>query len=247
VSAIDLRDYVAGGYFITKFSSEGFWKSPLMPERVISLSTCLCKRLEIYWGWNINQYQHVRNDFGISDDKLDAFREWSQRAKVDPPSGFHDIDEGRYIAKEFLTSIEDVLLVGAGIHRELVDEFLAFKSPLNNQSTGGSVQNDTAYEHAKAHLSDHFVNQRIPLAAGGINLGFEVISNYFDFGHSWLCSGLEKEMHELFGIKPNRYGLIDTYAEARRVYDWIAEDNMQGTRTEPEPYYPWLIVHYPLT
>jgi hypothetical protein len=54
-------------------------------------------------------------------------------------------------------------------------------------------------------------------------------------------------MHELFGIRPNQYGLISTYDEAKKVHDWIAEDNMQGTRAEPYPYDAWLLVSYPLT
>ena len=50
-------------------------------------------------------------------------------------------------------------------------------------------------------------------------------------------------MNELFGIRPNPYGLIDTYEDAKKVADWIAEDKHRG---EPLPYYPWLIVQYPL-
>jgi hypothetical protein len=53
-------------------------------------------------------------------------------------------------------------------------------------------------------------------------------------------------MHDLYGIRPNPYGLIDTFTDAKKVHDWIAEDNLQGTRAEPEPYAPWLLVSYPL-
>ena len=78
-------------------------------------------------------------------------------------------------------------------------------------------------------------------------LGFEIASfAYHDFGHSWLCSGINQDMYQLYGIHPNAYGLIDTAEDARKVYDWIAEDEMQGRRAEPEPYAYWLLVSYPL-
>jgi hypothetical protein len=32
----------------------------------------------------------------------------------------------------------------------------------------------------------------------------------------------------------------------KRVHNWIAEEDMQGTRGEPEPYDAWLLVDYPL-
>lgn len=77
-------------------------------------------------------------------------------------------------------------------------------------------------------------------------LGFEVVSYWYQLGHSWLCSGLEREMHQLFGISPNARGFIDTLEQAMQVYEWIAEDEQKGQRAEPEPYYPWLVVEYPL-
>jgi hypothetical protein len=80
-----------------------------------------------------------------------------------------------------------------------------------------------------------------------------IISRLFDLSisydqninDSWLCSGLERDMFEQFGIRPNKNGLINTYDEAMRVYRWIAEDEQRGHRAEPEPYYPWLLVAYP--
>lgn len=49
-------------------------------------------------------------------------------------------------------------------------------------------------------------------------------------------------MHQLHGLRPNPYGLIDTYEDAQTVTEWIAEHKEQA---EPLPYYPWLIVEYP--
>ncbi len=233
VSAIDLRDYVAGGYFILKDSSEGFQHSTLLPERVISVSGCIGDILEPYWGWNLKENQAHLDRWGISADLIDQFRAYStDRHEKDYgfPGVFYSLDAARHFAVTFLSPIENALLIGIALPRNLVDTFLATNTQPNEIPYG----------------VNHMLSRNESLALTGTTLGFEIVSYNINPGHSWLCSGLEKEMHELFGIKPNRYGLIDTYAEARQVYDWIAEDKQQGKRAEPEPYYPWLIVHYPL-
>jgi hypothetical protein len=54
-------------------------------------------------------------------------------------------------------------------------------------------------------------------------------------------------MYQEFGIRPGQYGLIETFEDANKVYEWILEGEAKGEqRAEPEPYYPWLIVRYPL-
>ena len=78
-------------------------------------------------------------------------------------------------------------------------------------------------------------------------LGYDVVSySYHDFSHSWLCSHLEQDMNDKFGIRANQYGLLDTFEDAQKINDWIAEDEMKGTRAEPEPYDFWLIASYDL-
>lgn len=53
-------------------------------------------------------------------------------------------------------------------------------------------------------------------------------------------------MNKLLGLRANARVLIDTYADAKKVNDWIAEDDGKGVRAEPEPYDFWLLVSYPL-
>ena len=38
--------------------------------------------------------------------------------------------------------------------------------------------------------------------------------------------------------------MIDSYEYAKKIYDWIAEDEQKGTRAEPEPYDFWLLTSY---
>lgn len=242
---IDLNDYVSGGYFVVKYSDHGFWKSELLPERVISLSLCISMRFQADWGWRKMGRPPKEDDLGIPPEKHAAFYAWSSEANADS-DGIYDIANARYAISEFFPGDPDVLLIGVGLRRELVDEFLTYKPYPAEHPNYVVYQRPDADQERSNQLKGHFVHKRVPLEKDGRPLGFEVISFFYSWAHSWLCSGLEKNMHELFGIHPNSYGLIDSYEEAKKVYDWIAEDKMQGTRAEPEPYYPWLIVHYPV-
>ncbi len=92
------------------------------------------------------------------------------------------------------------------------------------------------------------IKQGISVDPSGTPLGYDVVSySYSDFAHSWLCSGLEHDMHKLFGIRTNALGLLDSFADAKQINDWIAEDEGQGRRAEPEAYDFWLLLSYPLT
>lgn len=120
-----------------------------------------------------------------------------------------------------------MLLIGVGFSRDM--EAAGWRGVVSNDQNDGISQQ---------------IAQHLPLEPDGNKLGHEVVSfEYGDFGHSWICSGIHKEP---FGFSLNSHGLISSYSDARKVYDWIAEDDMQGSRAEPEPYYIWLIVSYPL-
>ena len=128
-----------------------------------------------------------------------------------------------------------------GLPKGLVAKFL-----IDNQQT--MYYQETQITREINYGTNLVVSKSGRLEPNGNILGFEILSySYSDISHSWLCSGIEKDMNELFAIHPNPYGLIDTHKEALQVYEWIAEDKLQGTRGEPEPYYPWLIVQYSIT
>lgn len=129
--------------------------------------------------------------------------------------------------KRFLKNTDDLHLIGIGLAIELFDEW--------------------DYEQEYKNGVTKTLESKIPLETGGVLLGFEIVGRFhYDFLHSWLCSGIHKDMDELFDIQVNARGLIDSYQDAKKVHDWIAEDEMQGGRSEPEPYVPWLFVSYPL-
>lgn len=236
---IDLNDYVAGGYFVVKYSDHGFWKSDLLPERVISLSGCFGEKLDIVWGWEPEKAKQQAIDFGIAADKIELFRQWCFGKG---PSALYKLDFAQEFVTQFLDDANDYLIIGIALPKALVKDFLLE----NKQQT--FYTEEQVYKDSELVSVSYVLTVGSPLPIGGNICGFEVLSFYtYDFGHSWLCSNIEKQMKELFGIHPNQYGLIDSDQDAMKVYEWIAEDEQQGGRAEPEPYHPWLIVQYPVS
>ncbi len=243
-SAVDLTRYAAGGCFIIKSAPRDADRSPdLLPEQLISLSRCICPySVSVYWGWEGGKNYPEALASGVPPDKLPELEAWSAKggaADIDYPNVFLRPEPARAFIDQFLPDHGSLHLLGIALHHDLVDDFLLLKQRAYDPHTQQEIEEVIGVSRA--------VSQRQPVTRGGDLLGFEVLSYDQTLGHSWLCSGLEREMHQLFGIRPNAHGLIDTEAEAMQVYRWIAEDAQQGHRAEPEPYYPWLVIRYPLT
>jgi hypothetical protein len=235
-SEVDLSEYYSGGYLLIR-AAESEWETlrndVRFPNKFISLSDCLSYKLDISWGWTPGNRQAAL-DFGIPETKLDEFVRWCG-AEHEPDLAmwnmFYSTAAARRFIQRFLQDTRDLYLIGIGLHREIT--LFDWRTGINDEKAYGIGQR---------------LEQHLAIEEGGTPLGYEIASYdyYGSLSHSWLCGGLQNDMSKLFGIIPNQYGFIPSYAEARQVYDWIEEDDMQGHRGEPEPYYPWLLIAYPL-
>ncbi|MBK9123172.1 MAG: hypothetical protein IPM16_08635 [Chloroflexi bacterium] len=229
----DLEACTALGYvLIRRGNPEWYWSAPLLPSDLISLSRCISRfRLDLFWGWS-DRYAEEVSAFGIPDAMVDEFREWcgsGHRADGSPWAVFSNPAAARKFAVRFHLPMDDFWLIGVG---------------WPNVQGGKALPNLLVVRER----ADTVWHAPVPeLDRTGIVLGYDVVGvEGGDFSHSWLCSNLQVDMNEMYGIRPNTYGLIDTYEDARRINDWIDEDEMQGFRAEPEPYSTWLLVSYPL-
>jgi hypothetical protein len=220
-----LNDYYSGGYFVIRAWDPPGWDLPpaLFPDRLLSLSRCICPRLDLWWGRR-TEVDDTGTEFGIPAERWADFVAWCQhgyQTEADYLTGmFYSVEAARRFIRRFLPDTLHLYLIGVGFPRELADPGLA-----GNSDIAGRIA------------------ERLPLEAGGEALGHEVVSFEHDLGHSWVCNHIYEEP---FGFNLNRRGLIDSLDDARKVYAWIAEDNLQGLRGEPEPYYVWQLVSYPL-
>lgn len=232
---INLDDYYSCGYLLIR-SGRPDWGAPfgeLLPDGdLISLSQCIClERFLVTWGW-IPGDRQAAIDFGIDESKIDEFMEWCSSEHhfehVDVFAMFHSSKSARLIVDKFITDKAGLYIIGVALHQELLLDWLS----VNEEEDVGVTKR---------------LRQKLPVETGGTPLGFEVASfGYHDFSHSWLCSGVDKDMYELYKIYPGQYGLIQNEADARKVYKWMTEDGYWGQRGEPEPYYYFLLTSYPL-
>jgi len=220
VKTVDLRDFYSGGYFLLR-AGRPDWSPPfgefLPSGNLISLSGCICrKRLSVLWGWNPGN-REAALEFGIPETRLAEFVEWC---------GTEYRESMDLVSTFYSPDTARNFIIGAGLPKEL------HRAWLEEEPDDEGI--------AKR------VKQARPVESSGEPIGYDVVSySYTDFAHSWLCSGLEHDMSKLFGLRANARGLIDTYADAKKVNDWIAEDDGKGIRAEPEPYDIWLVVSYP--
>ncbi len=232
---IDIQRFVSAGYFLIRAGSPGWeqLQTELLPTTLLSLAKTISLRFNVAWGWRTGSKQTAL-DFGVAETDWDEFVHWcgyEYASEMDVWSMFYTPDSARHLAQRFLRDITDLHLIGVGLPREL--EVAYWREPVQDSD--------------KVYGIEKRIEQRLPIADGGQPLGFDVVSfSYSDFAYSWLGSYLHFEMYKLYGIRPGTFGLLETEEDAKRINDWIAEDEMRGQRAEPEPYDYWLLLEYPM-
>ena len=232
---IDPSQFYSGGFFLIRAveTPQGLDESGLLPEKIISLSNCFCVKFDIHWNGKVMNSDSMI-EFGVSKPKQEQFEKWCDDnwfKQFEIGGMFNSIEYAQNFVAEFIPDTRDLYLIEVGLPVYFMTQNLRETTPDNNSEVSINKR----------------ISDRTPLSQNGISLGFEIVgSEPYGFSHSWLCSYIHRDMHDLYGIKPNQYGFIDTFDDAKKVYDWIAEDEMKGTRAEPIPYDFWLIISHPL-
>lgn len=227
---MEFSDYIAGGYVLKRLADRENRSVELLPERLASLSRCVCDSFEFWRVWNQQDtYGEWASAFGVTNDVWNNLVSWCV-GKWDTEIGYPDIFYTLDVAHEFSGKFikqrpQDVMLVGIGLHKGFLDRWVAEDFGLK-------------------YGIEQMIAQTLPLAQDGQALGYEVVSCNYGLGCSWLCSGIEADAYREYGIRPTDYGLLNTLDEAKKIISWI--DEAPGERAEPEVYFPWLLVEYPV-
>jgi hypothetical protein len=238
---IDLNDYVAGGYFVLKYANRTNNSKELLPDKLISISDCRGDVLCLLPTWQ--ERHRAALEFGIPSEKLPAFEKWlleKRGIEFGYSSVFYSLKTaGRFVA-EFLSERNDILVIGIGLHRTLVDGFLAacYQEKVRLHKTDS--QNRWELNLDERVGIDRVVAESHPLKEGGKIFGFDLAAYTIDFVCSWLCMGDEYKLDDDLRKRPNQYGLIDEFETAKIVQTWRGD-------SVPDSYCPWLIVQYPLS
>ncbi len=238
---IDLRDYVAGGYFVMKYADRNpkLNSDILLPDKIISISDCRGNTLCLLPTWQEGRRRPLA--FGIPAEKLPAFEQWcveKRGIEFGYSSVFYTLEAARRFVAAFLPERDDVMLIGIGLHRTWVDGFLVASFQEKVRLREKDSQDSWELKLEERVGVDRMVAEGDPLANGGKILGFDLAAYEVDFVCSWLCTGDEYQLEDL-GKRPNQYGLIDDFETATLVQP-LRQDSL------PESYCPWLIVQYPV-
>jgi len=201
-----------------------------MPERLVSLSSCIAPQLPEAWaidwtGERPAERERLAAAFGIGPEGLPELLRWVT-VRFDSEIGWPDVCFGLDTARRLATfaSGDDVLLVGIGVDERCVSDVL------------GSERAASAGMHGA-------LIRRAPLAQGGESLGHDLVAANYGFSCSWLCSnGLEADVIAALGLRPNAHGLIDDPDAAAGAAEFLARPE---TGAEPGVWVPWLVVRYP--
>lgn len=228
--------FYSAGYFIIKaYDAPDSFTRGLMPNKLLSVSKCFCTQVSVGWGWEPGD-RDAALKFGIREEQWEEFRAWSHAAhptEMGLWEMFHTPEAAVRFVQRFLKGVDDIHVIGVGIPHDIEATYW-------RTAQGHFDSEDYGVEHR--------IDQHLPMASGGQFLGFDVAGfmGYGNFECSWWCNHGHYDVFPLFGPIVGNYGLFKTENDAKRVYDWIAEDKMQGGRAEPQPYYYWLLMEYPV-
>lgn len=226
----EIDEYILGGYFLAKQAKKFEYMADFMPSNIVSASSCISDLFPEAWSFNSdekpNQIKRLAKHYEVSVEKILTLLDWvdlNYETHIALGNIFYTVSKAREFANLFYEAKSDLRIIGIGLHKNLVSEYLEY------EEKGFGV-----YETLK---------QGKNLEGNGKFLGFEVLGDESGFFHSWLCNGLEKDCNEKFGIIPNEFGLIKTLFEAEKCAEYANDDDVGA---EPCLWFPWGIFEYEL-
>jgi hypothetical protein len=222
------EDYICGGYFLVKTVGRPKVISELVPETLLTISTCFTDVAPDVWAvaeYKVTDDERVAEaaKLGIPSSALPRLtRLLSEAIGSELPNAFPNLAVAEAFYAE-CTDKADVALLGIGLHPTLLSSAHAQRDDEVNRGYG---------------LLERIESQR-RLASGGEPLGFEPLGLDGTHFHSWLCHNAPVEALEEFGVRPNDAGFIDSFDNAVRI-----TEHLKRTGAEPGIWEPWLIVRY---
>lgn len=229
--------FISGGYYIVKYVKRpAYTASNLLPERILTTSKCITHTLPDSWAISWVKEEMIDREkqalkFGIGQKKLQEITNWLtliiDEGKIGIPNVFYSTEDAKYFLSKFNLFSADLVLLGIGIHENLVNQLI--ESTKSQNVMDGLIS---------------CVEKRNNLENNGIHLGYEIYGHEIGgFYHSWLCNHLEKDAFDKFGITPNKYGFIENYKDAVNCAEYFEQPEVEA---ETVSWFPWRIVKYSL-
>jgi hypothetical protein len=143
------------------------------------------------------------------------------------PYGFADLATARVFCARFLKDTNDIYLLGIGLSKEDADLCISEEKP--TEGIGVSLVYNVLCRNEYIDTTDL--------------LGFDVLGCDMGFYHSYICNSFESEFHSKFVLKPNRYGLYDSYDKAKQAAHYLLDEE---SHAEPALWLAWAVCRFKL-
>ena len=221
---------ISGGFYVTRFLEKPAGLDDILPDRLLTLSSCLTEFLPDAWAFRWasdpdSEAVAALGKLGLSPDLLPIIRELVDSASASGELGWPNVWQSLPAAKAVLAipgiAGREFHVFELGVPEDLLPSVLDALAP-----TSGAVASGLFTK----------LSSVIPLDESGTPLGWELLG-VEDGGscHSWLCNGIQKDdAVRRLGIQPGSLGLLQSEQHARAV-DRLIQD---GLGAEPVPWFP---------
>lgn len=233
---------VAAGYLLLRpMPRPSYMAQSLLPSEIVSASECICPQFPdtSAIGW-VKASEEARFEaldaVGLPAERRNDARAWATDAfgvAFGWPGVFFTASGALEARRRFFGDESKLKVVGLGLPRRWVDEFIAVASP-PPPAPGFAPQGESGYLQTVKRLAT--------LAAGSQRLGFELLNvEVGQVSHSWLCNGLETHCANTLDVRPGANGLIETLESAERCRSEVAREEVGA---EPGLWLPWRLAEY---
>ncbi len=236
-----LSNFISGGFLITCEVDRPSYVSPdLLPDHIVSASGCIGPFIPDTWciEWTQDTWDNRIEEsekFGLSLHDLNEITEWATSRfgrSIGWPNVIFNYETAEELVIRFLRNVPGVRVLELCLHRDMVQEFCKKAEPLLQQP--GFAPN------GRQGIHEAILEEKLPIQSGDV-LGFEPLAFDYTLSCSWLCNSLDTQVEESLGIKPNRYGFIDSLEEAVKCVEYISGDDICA---EPGLWLPWLVIDH---
>jgi hypothetical protein len=237
-------EYYLGGYYLVEGIARPEQFSSFLPDTLWSLSNCMCHIYPNAWAlpWvntSADDLEEMRLRLSLTQAEFVGMQAGVDTAfneeRFGWPHVWLDLASARDFHNRYLSAILQVKLLAIALAETHLENALHDTAPWPGEGEWGVHQ----MLSRRLMLSQADTEQPV-----GQPRGFEVLGADHGGGfHSFLCNYLEKPYRETLGLSFNEHGLLTNKAEAGRAADFT---NLETTGAEPVPWYPWLVVEYPL-
>lgn len=230
-------EYILGGYFVIQAAARSSCMNiNLLPDKILSVSECVCNVIPNTWAlsWTSKTIEDIEQaDYNrqLLDVELIQLEEWTtqqfNKGNIGWQYGFSNLVTAQEFCKKFLKTKDDIYILGIGLSQEDTTIFIEEEEP--TKGMGSTLVYDVLCRNEVIDSTEL--------------LGFDVLGFDIGYFHSYICNGLENEFNARFDIKPNEYGLYNSYSAARLAAKYLMTDEAQ---VEPALWLPWVVCKFDL-